>query len=308
MIEIVSEVLSELGLSSPGKPPRYNIVITKGAYFVLEAFVDEKTFYHVKAGEIQSMRALYEANEHAWSIFPDVMPQPIGRIEKGTWEVIVSQGVLFSPIRAEKLRSSERSSFRHLVEFFACAKSRAEVRPREAHSRFLQGTVLQGVGDTSLFPLVQPCLTDELLGSIDALPHIEQHGDFVLNNLGDRGDRIVVFDWEDFGKTVLPGLDLFTLLLSLTEFDEDKIRGIMNADEAAGSDFDSLIESVCDATELDPRLFRRLIPVYLLEFRYLKRSYTTQIQEKVGALLRQVCDEALRVSDAHAKARASSAP
>lgn len=46
-----------------------------------------------------------------------------------------------------------------------------------------------------------------------SLPRIPQHGDFYFGNILVQGDRIGVVDWEDFGTSVLPGYDLFTLLL-----------------------------------------------------------------------------------------------
>ena len=71
--------------------------------------------------------------------------------------------------------------------------------------------------------LVQCGLLDGIEGkglraALQTLPPLPQHGDLVLNNLGLRPDRgLVVFDWEDYAATSLPGLDLFTLENSIQQ-------------------------------------------------------------------------------------------
>jgi hypothetical protein len=46
------------------------------------------------------------------------------------------------------------------------------------------------------------------------LSEIPQHGDLGFSNILVARDRITVVDWEDFGRVVVPGYDLFCLLLS----------------------------------------------------------------------------------------------
>ena len=122
-----------------------------------------------------------------------------------------------------------------------------------------------------------------------SLPDMPQHGDFVVNNLGQRAaGTAVVFDWEDFGAVGLPGLDLFTLELSLAgdaaRLLEARSRGADRAQQFA--------REACASLRLDWNLYLALAPVYALVFRYLKSNYGPGVRERYDRVLAVFSDRA----------------
>jgi hypothetical protein len=290
LIEFVTEALRDLKLVGDGRRPRYNIVITKGASYVIEAHPGNDVFYHIKATEMdrENIRSCFEATRRARRVFDDFVPEPMACLRKGQWEVFVSEGVHFEPLRRDELLSSAGSRFKQVINLFSCESREARIPATVPHSRFLIADVLGRIGRADLEAVIQPFLSGVLLGEMDRLPHVCQHGDLVMNNLGVRREGLVVFDWEDFGRLTLPGVDVLTLLLSLTDFDGRLMRSIMKSSPAGGK-YQALLMGACQALAMDPTLFRRLVPLYLLEFLYLKYDYTSQIQEKIAALIPEVC-------------------
>jgi hypothetical protein len=116
-----------------------------------------------------------------------------------------------------------------------------------------------------------------------ALGVTRQHCDFVANNLGVAGSRLVVFDWEDFGRISLPGLDLCTLVVSCVNGDTDIV--LANGGSALANRCSIFVNPACAALDMDVSLFWRLVPLYLLTFLYLKNTYGRDIRIRISALL-----------------------
>lgn len=291
MIDVVTEVLRELDLVEGSRRPRYNVIITKGTSYVVEAYSEHSRFYHVKATEIdpENVRSCFEAAVRARRVFGDVVPEPIACLHKDKWEVFVSQGVHFDALGRDQLLSPGGRPFKGVIEFLSRATRAATVPPIVPHSRFLTKDVLERIGRTDLEAVTRPWLCSGLLEEMDRLPHVRQHGDLVIINVGLRRDGIVVFDWEDFGRLTLPGVDALTLLLSATDFDGRRLRSLMRSSPAAGGECEPFLRSACEALSLDAGLFRRLVPLYLLEFLYLKYDYGTRIQETITGVIKDVC-------------------
>ena len=104
-----------------------------------------------------------------------------------------------------------------------------------------------------------------------SLPSQPQHSDLAINNLGRTATGFVVFDWEDYGRTSLPGFDLSILVCSACAFHMDRVR----------ETFESLARRTCRqdcaiarAVARLPVASERLIDVFvasLVFFHALKR-------------------------------------
>ena len=62
-----------------------------------------------------------------------------------------------------------------------------------------------------------------IASDVAALPRIHQHGDLTVNNIGIADGKLTVFDWEDFSLVDLPGFDLAVLLLSMNDFNMQRL-------------------------------------------------------------------------------------
>lgn len=102
---------------------------------------------------------------------------------------------------------------------------------------------------------------------LQRLPPVPQHGDFWVGNIGALSNgAYVVFDWEDYGKSLLPGLDVFSILSSLQN---EGGTSVTSANTYVAKIFqDSML-----GKHLTLQEFFLLRSVYLLEQKNLRRNY-----------------------------------
>jgi hypothetical protein len=122
-----------------------------------------------------------------------------------------------------------------------------------------------------------PCMLDRLTPSlqddIHLLPRNPQHGDLWTGNLGLADGRLVVFDWEDYGRLQIPGFDLHTLLAALPR---PRSRGASERRRR----FEAMAVGWCG---LDAQGFDQLRPVHALAFRLLKDRYGRSVRQRIDA-------------------------
>lgn len=119
------------------------------------------------------------------------------------------------------------------------------------------------------------------------IPAIPQHGDFVLNNLGKTDGRLVIFDWEDYGELKLTGFDIFMLSMSIAGMSAPSAIAIAQTANPQSTPW-AFAEPACETSGLPYGTFRKMIPLYLIAFRYLKRNYGLEIRERMNDLLDNV--------------------
>jgi hypothetical protein len=286
VIKTVFTILAELGLWQVGQRRCYNVSITKGDVLLITVFTSDHSFLHVRASELVNLQSEFRAHREAWATYPQFVPRPLGYLARDGWEIIVTEGVFYQPLSRNLTLTS--GPVQGILEFFATASRQARSKtPAKPH-----GCLLANLHDTfkntPFASVLQPWLTVPGRGELEAVSHIPQHGDFVLENLGNANSKLVIFDWEDFGKIALAGLDLCSLFISTVEFDAREIRLLMEVDKSVSNRHASLLKQACVALDLDFQLFRRLIPLYALIFLRLKENYTGRIQQRTAALLQQL--------------------
>lgn len=287
MISTVLSVLSDLGALQPGHQARYNISLTKGDALLLNVFVDnQSSFFHIRISENISLGSEFQNHQTASYMFTEFVPRPLGYFTRDGWEIVVTEGVHYRYLSPKLAISSPVRQ--GIFKFFATATLKARIeRPAEPHSVFLT-KLHQHFKGSPFVSLLESWLTTSGRNVIDALAHIRQHGDFVPINLGIAKSKVVVFDWEDFGKIMLPGFDLCTLFISMVQFDAHKILLLMETDKPGSDPYISFMQEACLALDLDFQLFCRLIPVYILISSYLKENYAAPVRQSTEMLLRQL--------------------
>lgn len=285
MIETVTSVLRELGLVESDRPLRYNVQLTVGigVTYILEALVDRATFFHVKASESENLLPVFRAQEHAAQTFCDFVPRPIGHRSRDGWEVAVSEGVFFRRVRPDAFVSRGTKPFQGVIGFFSRQHDKAQIHDSAHPHGAMLAELREEFAGTKLSQVVEPWLMSPGREQIERLPHVWQHGDFARANIGETDSGLVVFDWEDYGKITLPGFDLCTLVASFIGIDPDRLKALRTGD--SGADFSAMVDSACGVMRLDPGLFRRLMPLYLLLFLRLKARYGHAAQTNTLALI-----------------------
>lgn len=280
----MTELLRARKLLNPDEEPGYNITVISEHLIHLAAFAHSGASFHIKVKECGRWPNEYPNYCNAARIFPQFVPEILAREFKNDREIIVFRGIPHRRILAGSLSRNGRLE-REIIRFFQTSSTAARVaEPVVPHCVFLR-QVEDRAGDGTCAAIVREWIESARL---DALPHIRQHGDLVMNNLGLTGAGLVVFDWEDFGRIAIPGLDLCTLLASDTEFNTAKVLAIIDGSDHPPDCYAPLMENNCLAVGLTPELFRQLIPLYLVIFLDLKSDYGTAIATIVRNLIHDI--------------------
>jgi hypothetical protein len=290
MIASVTAVLVELGLLQPAQIPRFHVGLTKGDTLWMDAFVERGVFFHVKIAEFVSLRDEVRVYNDAWAAFGPFMPRPLGYSVRDGWEIFVAEGVEHRPlpIRALLAASADDPLICSIFDYFAAAGRHVAAQPPQTHLPLLASLEAK-FKDSPFASVLVPWCSGSGQRELEALGTVPQHGDFVSNNLGVADSRLVIFDWEDFGKVSLPGLDLCTLVVSAMEVMADGAGALAEDKGLVAERFSPLVEPACKALDIDVAQFWRLLPLYLLAFLLLKQGYATEVRQRIGAILRRVC-------------------
>jgi hypothetical protein len=263
-------MLIELKLSDPRLEPAYHITLISPRFINIGALTRPDGHLHIRVKELGIVPDEYENHCNAWRAFPQYVAEPLGRCVDGEWEIFVVRGIPHRSVPAGAVASGTSSLVSELVAFMnASSKSARVATPRESHTAMLR-RIHERTNDLICAEIVAEWIAAEPL---DELPHIQQHGDFVVNNLGLTDSGLCVFDWEDYGRIALPGFDLCTLLASDAKFDPDAMRNLIPRTGHGTNVYADLLDQACPKIGLTPETFLKLIPLYLVMFLDLKRDH-----------------------------------
>ena len=287
MIGTVTAFLEELGLLRSGARPRFHCGITRGDTLWLDAFVDGATFVHVKVSDVIGLADEARVYADAYAVHGGFLPRPYGHAVRDGWDLFACEGIEHRAIAVQDLPggTSGRVVAQALPRLLAPARSGSgEPGPSPWLARLEEaygGSAFDGV----LAPWRAPAQRERLA----RLPRVAQHGDFVLNNLGVARGRLVVFDWEDYGKVDLPGFDLSTLLASAVD-PADPAAGVTLAGRGpVAARWRPVVTPACAALGFTADEFYRLVPLHLLAFLQLKTNYARAVHDRVAGLLERLC-------------------
>lgn len=289
MIDEVERVLRELGLIPAGASLTFNAYLLK--QIVFEAFVDGR-FYHLKFSSTAALEHEYNAMRKVHDVFDDIAVEPLGFSHVHPWHVITTAGVRYLPmtmrtarLRAQRLRESFHRYFaRGLASFRA---------PDDGCSH--RSTLLDAL---ALCPESEHTYGMEAIERssrvLRYLPKVRQHGDLADNNCGFTHRSVVFFDWEDFGASVMPGLDLCVFTASMLNFDSARVSTLLRTGRPRL--LGRLMSDFCQIYGLTFADLCILYPACLLEFARLKkmRGYGAPIQRAVAQLFGDLCGESGR--------------
>lgn len=274
MLSVVCDLLGERGWFDISLPFEKSIHLTRGHCLWMVLTRRGVMDTHVKFSDCLNLQAEAARCAAASQSYPGLAPSFVGYARHGGIDMLVSRAVDSTAIDPNGLRDVVLAG---LGEYFsAMPRALAASAAPSVDNRALLDTVAHYFAAHPLASLARRWLDPARIGPLSALPAMPQHGDFVLNNLGRRPDgRLVVFDWEDYGTVSLPGLDLFTLELSLADH-----SGMSSGPRGRAADR-PLARAACEAMGLPAADYDRLAPLYALVFRYLKRNYGPEVRQRM---------------------------
>jgi hypothetical protein len=284
VIDLVTAALRDLGCLPSRSAPTLQIGLTRGDTLWLDVFASKDAFVHVKVSDAVSLREEVRVYHAAYGTFRAFMPEPLGYVVREGWEIFACEGVPHRALLAQHLtRHAARIS-----EFFRAARTGRRPDTGSGHQPLL--TRLEAAYAGSRFDAaLAPWRTEKGRRELALLGEAPQHGDFTLNNLGLTREGLVVFDWEDFGKVGLPGLDLCTLVVSAFEAHPEGAVDAFAGRSVAGRRLWPLVEPACASLGMDVAQFRRLVPLHLLAFLQLKEGYGGAVRARIDDLLARIC-------------------
>jgi hypothetical protein len=285
MIAEVEAVLQDEGLLPPSPDCPVNVYL--GSYTVLEFIPSGQSPIIAKLGsaepaEQKNLRAEHNALALQAVDYPGLAPKPLALVMHDRLTVLVMEGV---PHKRLAFKDFDRLSAGQLRQF----------------SRFLIGRERAAADVTGAGPYEQyemaaaalPASLREAVASIagtrrweerlSAFSRIPQHGDLAINNVGQRDASVVIFDWEDYGKILLPAFDFLILVLSGLQFRLDEARAYAARHLARKDSKGTWFATIAEALGLDAGNFLDFALITCIVFYNLKKKlgYGEAICEQV---------------------------
>ena len=282
MIDAVKAFLSEHELIRTASPA-YNIMI--GRSFIFEIFERPHTYITVKVSRNADLQREFESQRASYSVLPEYVPEPLAFGESKGLFLLASEGVPHVRLTMVTMRGARKRIPCAIGEY--ARRSTGVFVNQKSTSQHLDDldNAIYSLRDRRLAIALGSYIRSVELEKVHMLPHIRQHGDFVINNIGITDTGIVIFDWEDFGRVELPGFDIGLLLMSCLGYNADFIK--LWFEQGVPQDLDEVIAAAREGLGLSRAMLWMLLPLYLVHFLYLKEmfSYRPMIRDLVRYLI-----------------------
>jgi hypothetical protein len=227
--------------------------------FHLSVNSGEKSFM-VKVVEDGVGQKEYGSLIDAHKKFPQFVPTPLLLKSIGRREYVVNEYVDHSAISVALHSKQKKIWAEDLPTFFVSE----EAHLYDDHS-ILENNFHHVLEKIAVY--IEPDVYKELCRFIYAadvnryreLPVKAQHCDFSLNNLGEKDGRLIIFDWEDFGKSKTFGLDFTTFISSALYHNPRDIITFLD-----GSKYEHLNKIKSAFLEYGNITEKELVPVYVM--------------------------------------------
>lgn len=271
MIGVIEKTLKKYGLISKKAIYSYNIY-RRGeiVYFLVTENGDQ---FAVKVSKDKSLEKEYESTKEAFNALKNriSVPEPLCYSDEFGISLMISRGIRFAPITNALINKYTGVFDAGIYEYIDGSWAHFKVdRPKDGHASIINkiGTYFIGTAISSLLPEWFDLVGDQKL---DSLGHVNQHGDFVVTNIGISPNNLSVIDWEDFGRLTLPGIDVLTICASCLGMEETKIERLIYHRDPRG--LSEIINYFCTVYGIPYELFKELAPLYFTSFLYLKKRY-----------------------------------
>lgn len=265
MLAAAREALVQHGVLGPTEalPPFFGKL---GGNLVLGilVYLKDGSFYVVKVAMESALDREYRGLSIANAAMPRNTSRPYGLTRHRSFPVLVSSGVRHKPLTTIRAHRFQQM-FEKGIDAFLATSVRAFLTQSEEGVSVDLREALEHTSKLLPWPDWQT-YWNHIASDVAALPRILQHGDFAVNNIGIAGGELIFFDWEDFALVELPGFDLAVLLLSLNDFDVQRLIDRLQASSLERR----LMRSGCARLGMTTDLFLTLFPAYLSLFARMK--------------------------------------
>lgn len=262
MLAAAREALIQHGVLAPAQElPPYFARLAGNLVLAMLVYLKDGSFYAVKVAVQGGLDREYRGLSMAHAAMPLNVPRPVGLTSHRSFPVLVICGIRHKTLAS--IRGAMRV-FESGINKFIATSARAFVVQQSETSIDLREAI-EYTSKLVTWP-DWDAYWNRIAPDVEALPCICQHGDLAVNNIGVAGGELIFFDWEDFGHVDLPGFDLAVLLLSLNDFDMQRLIGRLQAPCMELR----LVQNSCACLGMTTDLFLTLFPAYLSLFARMK--------------------------------------
>ncbi len=268
MIDLVYNVLRDLSVISRKDRCSFSAHFQRNLNFFIYP-EGRKEFYQVKVSSVMPLADEHQALTEAYALFPRHVAKPLGFFAKHGLEFLACEGIRCTEVCS--LSGGNDSTVEQTLWMLI------EWKGFGGASRPMDGLASLHTAFLDCESLLPGPVAHELEKRIDTFPaqfpSIRQHGDFVCCNMAMSKKNLVIFDWEDFGKICVPGLDVWTFVVdALSDFTPERFSALNNFKDYP-PDFVALLRAFSREYGLQARDFLRFMPLYMLLFLHLKIQY-----------------------------------
>jgi hypothetical protein len=282
----VEAVLQTEGLLPPSLDCPVNAYL--GHATVLEFFPSGQTPIVAKLGnaepaEQEKLRAEFQALARQAIDYPGLAPKPHTLVVRDRLTILAMEGVSHKRMA---LKDFDRLSESQLGQFsrFLIGRERAVAADEAGAGPYEQYQMAAAALPIGLREAVASIAERRRWGGwLSALSRIPQHGDLAINNVGQRDASVVIFDWEDYGKVLLPAFDFLILVLSGLQFRLDVVQAYAVRHLARPDNKGALFPTIAEALGLDAGNLLDFALISCIVFYDLKKKlgYAEKIAEQV---------------------------
>lgn len=285
MLNRALELVGQNGWFDTAQPYEMSINFTRGACIWLLLSRKGRPHTYVKLSETVSLATEAQRCAQASRWYSQLVPRFLGHAQAEGLQVLACEAVAYRELNSVQLQRDRYRAdmLRDLAGYFSAQPAtRLPQHLLPVPNAALVDALRDYFVRTPVGELAARWLALDIVATVGQRPDHPQHADLVINNLGRAADgTTVLVDWEDFGSCCLPGLDLFTLELSLAGGPE----GLLAHRSQPRSALSVFVTQACHALQLPQAEFEALTPVHALAFRYLKRNYGPDARERMDQLL-----------------------
>lgn len=285
MLKRVLDSLAAQGWFDTSLPFEKTINFTQGACLWLLLTRNGVCDTYVKFSDSISLATEAKRCAAAANCYPTLVPGFVGYLHEDGLDVLACRAVEFRGLDSRRLQQAALRDqvFADLHRYFrAMPTTRLPSELTPLDNGAVVDALMAYFDSHPQRSLVRRWLDGDPARLAQSLPNMPQHSDLVLNNMGQTHDgSALLIDWEDFGASCLPGLDLFTLELSLA----GNATALLAERARPSHPTQRFVLEACASLQIDIKDYLRLTPVYALVFRYLKRNYGPGVRERFDQVL-----------------------
>ncbi len=235
-------------------------------------YVNDQLTYFIKIEHFGGIAQEYDTLMFMHSIMPDVVLEPLGLSK-----------FLNSPIYIQRACHHQWLGPKYWQENFDVRQQLASIFMRLSDFKLknqvmVDERVMAAYG--SIIPKGYALKLKQL-----KLTQRFQHGDFSLNNIGICESQVKLFDWEDYGLSSFPLMDLTVFLMSVNQFDAKAFLLQLESHE-----FIVWLRNILLHFEISLDHFLYAAPYALMIFGGLKQQlgYGAEVIQKVDLAIREL--------------------